>query len=128
MAIQKTKKEKSASWFLKKADKFFSDYIRKRDKGVCICCGDKKEWKYQQAGHYISRSCFPLRFNEKNVNCCCVRCNVFLNGNYPAYSLAMMKKYGDNILYELDEIKKESKRNVKKYGKDFYKAIIKLYE
>jgi hypothetical protein len=39
-----------------------------------------------------------------------------------------MRKYGDNILYEFDEIVKESKRTIKKYGKDFYKKIIEIYE
>ena len=121
------KKDKSTSWYLKKADKVFSDFIRQRDKGVCCTCGNKKEWKYQQAGHYEKRSCLALRFNEKNVNCQCVRCNIFLKGNYPAYSRFLMKKYGDNILYELEEIVKESKRTIKKYGKDFYKYIINIY-
>jgi hypothetical protein len=124
---KRTTKDKSTSWYKKKADKVFSDFIRQRDGGVCITCGNRKDWKYQQAGHYHSRSCVALRYNEKNVNCQCVACNVFKGGNYPIYAIKMIEKYGDNILYELDEILKESKKNIGKYGKDFYKGIIKKY-
>ena len=128
MAITKTKKEKSASWYLKKADKVFSLWIRNRDNNKCFTCGKQMTKTESQCGHYVSRSCFPLRWNEKNTACQCVGCNIFKKGNLDQFALNLMKKYGDNILYDLDDIKKESKRNVKKYGKDFYKAIIKLYE
>jgi hypothetical protein len=37
-----------------------------------------------------------------------------------------MALHGDNILYTLDEVVRESKKP-KKYGRDFYISIIKQY-
>ena len=124
----KKKKDKSTSWYLKKADGLFSKFIRDRDKHTCYTCGKKMPPNLSQNGHYISRSCTALRFHEANSHCQCVACNIFKKGNYPVYSLKLLKEYGDNILYELDEIAKEIKRNIKHYGKDYYKKIIELYE
>lgn len=80
-----------------------------------------------QAWHYITRGCIPLRYSVINVNCQCVGCNIFKKGNYPIYSIKMMQLHWDNILYELNEIEKESKANPQKYGRDYYQKIIKLY-
>jgi len=128
MPIPKPKPDKSASWYLKKADACFSKFIRRRDKHRCQTCGKQMQSNESQCGHYVSRSCFALRFSEKNCLCQCVACNVFKKGNLDQFALKLMKKWGDNILYELDEIRKERKRTVKKYGRDFYKKIISLYE
>ncbi len=125
--IKKPKKE-SLSKLKKKADTLFSIFIRKRDGGRCITCGKVQEWKYTDAGHYIPRDCLKLRYDERNVNCQCKVCNVFKKGNYHIYSLKMIEKYGDDVLYELDEILKKSKRKIEKYGVDFYKKIIEKYE
>ena len=111
----------------KKADKVFSDYIRQRDDGVCFTCGVKKYWKEQQNGHYITRGCLPLRYNEENCHCQCVACNVFKGGNYTAYAVAMMEKYGADKLKELEEIKRKSMSEIGKYGKEFYLNIIEKY-
>lgn len=124
---EKKKKAVSISALKKKADKVFSDYIRQRDKGKCFTCGCVKEWKEQQNGHYITRSCLALRYNEENCHCQCVGCNVFKHGNYTTYSLKMIEKYGVDKLKELEEIKRDGMANIKKYGKDFYLDIIQRY-
>ena len=81
-----------------------------------------------QNGHYITRGVIATRYDEINNHCQCPTCNIFLKGNYTTYAVKMMEKYGDNILYDLDEIVKESKRNPKKYSTDFYKDIINKYK
>lgn len=96
-----------------------SEYVRRRDKGVCFTCGDRKPWKEQHAGHYIHKR---LDFNEMNINCQCVSCNKFRHGNLAIYTLNLIKKYGLNrvgvlveesrrvkkwTILELEEIQKE---------------------
>jgi 5-methylcytosine-specific restriction endonuclease McrA len=117
-------KDKSISQLKKLADDVFSLYIRKRD-GRCFTCGS---YENLQCGHYIPRDCLELRYAEKNCNAQCVGCNVFKKGNYTAYSLALMRKYGDNILYDLDEIVKKYRADgLKKYPKSWYVEIIDRY-
>jgi 5-methylcytosine-specific restriction endonuclease McrA len=129
MSLQKPKKKPiKISVLKKKADKVFSDFIRQRDNGTCFTCGCVKDWKEQQNGHYISRSCLALRYDETNCHCQCVACNVFKGGNYTAYAVKMMEKYGANKLKELEEIKRDSMANIKKYGKEFYLDIIEKYK
>lgn len=109
----------------KELDRVFSLYIRKRDK-KCICCGSTK---LLQCGHYISRSNNALRYDERNCNCQCMRCNVFLKGNYPVYSLKMIEKYGSDILEKLDRDSKVfTKLSVSglKQMIVYYKNILKI--
>lgn len=89
----------------KEFDRVFSIFIRQRDKGICFTCGDTKWWKYQQNGHYVSRTHMSLRYDEKNCNCQCMGCNVFRHGNMDMYALALIKKYGVGILEELNKKK-----------------------
>jgi len=130
MTIKKLVKKKKIkiTTVKKEADRLFSIFVRQRDSATCITCGSEKEWKYQQNGHYIPRSCLALRYDERNGNCQCVACNVFKKGNYTVYALKMIEKYGDNILYELDEILKDSIANPKPYGVEFYQDIINKYK
>lgn len=101
----------SKAYLKKELWKIFSQYIRLRDKGCCFTCGKKREWKMMHAGHYIPKSICGeiLYFSEKNVNCQCAGCNTFKHGNLIYYALQLRQKYGDNILEELQEIKKEGK-------------------
>ena len=99
-------KRKSISKLKKKADKVFSLWIRARDKR-CVSCGSEQNL---QNGHYISRSHNATRYNEKNNNCQCLTCNIFKKGNYPAYTLYLMRKYGNGIIKELEKIGRETKQ------------------
>ncbi|GAI33228.1 unnamed protein product [marine sediment metagenome] len=60
-----------------------------------------KDWKEQQAGHYIPRANTTLRYSEINTHCQCVGCNVFKRGNIDEYALRLVKDYGKEILEEL---------------------------
>jgi len=97
----KKKKKPTISQLKRKLDKIFSEYIRKRDKGICISCLNKKPWKLQQAGHYVSRSHNILRYDERNVNCQDASCNIFKAGNLPEYALALDLKYREGTAEEL---------------------------
>lgn len=89
----------------------FNRYIRLRDanKG-CISCVNGG---VQNAGHFRSVGAQPkpsMAFNEQNVNGQCVRCNFTLGGNPDGYKIGLVKKYGPQILREL-EIKSAIRQN-----------------
>lgn len=91
-----------------KAWAVFSKYIRQRDAdengmAACISCGTVKHYSEGDCGHYIPKSVsLALRFDERNNNFQCVGCNQFRHGNLTQYALALKRKYGENILEELD--------------------------
>jgi hypothetical protein len=53
-----------------------------------------------------------------------------MHGNMDVYAIKMDEKYGKNIRYDLDEIKKDWIANPGKvkYGSEFYQRIIDLYK
>ena len=102
-------KLKSVSYYKKKLDKIFSDYIRQRDDYTCITCGKKGDKTNIQNGHYVSRSSNSLRYSERNCHAQCVGCNIFKRGAMDAYSLALIIRYGAEILEELAAEKKKRK-------------------
>ena len=98
--------KKSKDWRLKKKlDELVSQYIRRRDKGICYTCGVKNPWKETDAGHYIKRGCWRLRFNKRNVHCQCKRCNSHLGGNMDKYAINLERDYGKGILQEFNRLK-----------------------
>jgi hypothetical protein len=87
----------------KKLWKVFSEYIRKRDKGVCYTCGRYATGSGYHAGHFISKSICPvsLYFSEENTHGQCFRCNIHLSGNWPNYLDRMITEYGQERVDEL---------------------------
>lgn len=85
---------------LAKAQTVFNKWIRERDKHRgCISCGGPVE----QAGHYFSQGHHSaLRFNDYNVNGQCIRCNMFLHGNLIKYRQGLVKKYGEELVFTLE--------------------------
>lgn len=107
--VKKSKKP-TVRQLKKKADKVFSEYIRKRDRGRCYTCGKRGHWKEMQCGHYVRRSCMSLRYDEANAFAQCVRCNIFMSGNYETFALNLLNDFGKERLGYLDKKKKELKQ------------------
>lgn len=105
----------------KKAWRIFSEYIRRRDKGICFTCGDKRPWKQQNAGHFRHD---VLDFDELNIHCQCRRCNHFYSGKLDIYGRRLIELHGLETLMDLhkraDEFKpysqEELERIIYKYG------------
>ena len=78
---------------MEKADRYFSKFIRLRDKGQrCITCG---KWSDEMdAGHFITRDKQCTRYDEQNVNAQCQECNRFKGGRQYEHGIAIDKKYG----------------------------------
>ena len=93
-----------------KLDAIFSQYIRRKDAtsqglAVCVSCHAVKPWKEQQCGHYVSRTYLATRWDERNCAVQCGTCNVLRRGNYPAYTLYMLRKYGQGVIEELEALR-----------------------
>ncbi len=107
-----------------KAWKTISEYIRRRDGGVCFTCGKKDDWRAMDCGHYIAKTGgLAIYFLEKNLASQCTFCNRFKHGNLAAYAIALRQKYGPNILEELDA----ERRKIKKYTVAEYQALTEKY-
>lgn len=119
-----TKKKKKPPNLKKKLDTVFSRYIRIRDAGICFSCGDTKEWKRQQAGHFVSRTHLNTRFDPRNTHCQCYACNYLKKGNSSEYAFYLTKRYGCGIFKELHD-----KRHItRKIGAVEYRELIEHYE
>jgi hypothetical protein len=134
--VKASPKKETLSALKKKADKYFSTYVRMRDadkhgNADCISCNSRKPWKQQQAGHFITRGCNALRYDEENVNAQCVGCNMFKQGNQYQYSIALDYKYGDGKAAELHgrrfETKKFTRQELEEIIEDA-KKMITFYE
>lgn len=92
--------------------RIFSEYVRRNAKGICFTCGARVGWKALHAGHYISANVCgkTLFFDTRNVRGQCVRCNLFLHGNAPAFALALINEMGQEILNELNTIRLQEKK------------------
>jgi len=82
--------------------KIQSEIIRRKAKGVCFTCKEKKDWKDCDAGHF-KHGC--MDFVRKNVHCQCKKCNKYLHGNLDVYALRLIENYGNGIIEELDKLK-----------------------
>ena len=79
---------------IKKLDKVFSEYIRRRtadQKGYveCFTCGKRDHWKKMQCGHFQSRKHYSTRWNEDNCQVQCVGCNMFKSGEQYKFGLKL---------------------------------------
>ena len=100
----------------KKADNWYSKYIRYRDGQVkngewqteCITCGVWKPIKEMQAGHFVSRSCNLLRYNDQNVHSQCQKCNIWHSGEQYEYAKQIDLKYGDGTAESLHNQRRQT--------------------
>lgn len=93
----------------KKLDTVFSKWVRfsNAPKGYCKCvsCGKIDVPEMMDAGHYVGRSHRCTRWDEKNVAPQCRKCNRFLEGNKDSYAVFLVRKFGADILEELEKKK-----------------------
>jgi len=96
-------KEVTVNDLEKKLDRVVSEYVRRKEKGICYTCGNvKPSWKYQEAGHYKGRISMGTRFDERNIHCQCRICNQWMGGNKEVYKVKLVEQYGPGIIEELD--------------------------
>ena len=96
------------SKLVKKLDKIFSIYIRIRKTddsgyGNCYTCNANHHWKGVDAGHFMSRACMNTRWDPKNVQFQCKRCNGFRSGEQFLFSKELDLEYGNGTAETLQE-------------------------
>lgn len=82
----------------------FTKYIKLRDNYTCVTCGQHSKGQGMGGGHYIAKGACgaDYYFHEKNVHAQCTHCNLTLEGNRPAYRAFIIKKYGQEVLEDLE--------------------------
>ena len=90
----------------RKAWKLFASFIKNRDNNVCISCRKTglvgANW---HCGHYQKAELCNLeyRFDPRNVNSQCARCNLWLRGNTIEYRKAMLEKWGVEAVEDIEQ-------------------------
>lgn len=109
-------------------DRIFSKWVRfsAAKKGYCKCvtCGKIDAPENMHAGHFVGRANRCTRWDERNVNVQCVSCNTYKEGNKDEYALFLVKKYGVEVLDELNRLK----HSVCKMGTPWLEESIKDYK
>ena len=100
---------------VKKVDAVFSQYIRLRatnDQGYgsCFTCGSTRHYTEVDAGHFMSRACMPTRWDERNVQFQCKRCNGFRSGEQYIFSKNLDQTYGSGTAEELHRRSKSMRK------------------
>lgn len=108
----KKKKKPSLSALETKLDGLFSEWIRRSaaDEGgtvQCVTCQKLMFWKNDgaQAGHFVKRQHRAVRWDERNVNVQCIRCNKWLNGNEAEHGAYVIRTHGLEVHEELLRLK-----------------------
>lgn len=121
---------KPISYWSKRAASACHAFIRARDADVpCISCGatSSPQW---DAGHFRPSGVnSALRFDEKNINKQCVRCNQYLSGNLTHYRTGLIKKIGEesvNYLEQNHETKRWTREELQDIEKYYKERLIEL--
>ena len=123
---------KTISKLKKELDAVFSLFIRLRDatsEGLvqCITCGVVKHYKSMHNSHFQSRRHLATRWNEKNCDVGCVKCNIFNFGEQYKFSIALDSKYGEGTSEELEILATGTWKITRVEYEDFvfyYKSIV----
>lgn len=109
-------------------DTVFAMFIRLRDampNGMfrCISCERLLPFDQSDCGHYINRQHMATRFNEKNCNAQCRKCNRFDEGNIQGYRRGLIAKYGEPTVLMLEAMKNQ----INKISDFEYRTMIDYY-
>jgi len=110
----------SLSRYISKLDSVLSRYVRERD-SECITCGSTRNL---QCGHFMGRTAMSTRFDERNCNAQCPKCNSMEHGDTDAYKHRIDEKWGGGTADELMRLSKQ----IRKYDKHELKELIRKYE
>lgn len=118
---------------LKKLDKVFGEFIRRRDadeNGMvrCCTCPTVKHWKKMDAGHFVPRKHLSTRWDIENCHPQCEPCNRFHRGRplvyrgylkdrYTIFTYLQLQKKSRSIWkpmqHEIDELTELYKQKIK---------------
>jgi hypothetical protein len=83
-------------------------YVRQRDGSFCISCNKPINGKID-CGHFFSVGNYPsVRFDLRNLNSQCIRCNQFNGGSLHEYRKYLIEKIG---LDEFEDLERKAHQN-----------------
>ena len=107
----KKRKKATGGPSLKNLEKYawteFSKFIRLRDclkttgaedYGLCFTCGARKHFKELDAGHFVKSTHKEIKFDERNVNAQCQKCNRFNGGEEAEYLVRLEFSLGRDVV------------------------------
>ena len=129
--MPKTAKKPTRSKLVKKLDTVFSQYIRLSNadnNGYCTCvtCNKTFHWKAIQAGHFMSRKHYSIRWDERNVKPQCVACNVYRAGEQYKYSIFLGKELSNVLYLQSKEIVKFTNYELEDMINDYSERLKKI--
>lgn len=68
----------------------------------CISCKIWYPYERLDGGHFIPSTASTVRFDMRNINAQCWKCNRYLSGNSRHYLKGMIAKYGQEVVDELE--------------------------
>ena len=90
--------------YIKILQQLVNKYIRRRDGNFCISCNKEVNGKID-AGHMFSVGNYPsVRFDERNINSQCIRCNQYNGGSLLEYRENLIKKIGIDEFKDLEQL------------------------
>jgi|TARA_R110002110_G_scaffold263608_1_gene479301 hypothetical protein len=123
---------KTISKLKKELDKWFSLYIRLREaieeQAQCFTCGKVDHYKKLQNGHFQSRRFHSTRWDEKNCQVQCVKCNMYGQGEQYKFGMNLDAKYGEGTSGEIGFFAQQKFKKMRhEYEEDirYYKSIVK---
>ena len=128
-------KTRTTTQLKKKLDDEFSIFIRKRDSdsfselGNCITCGKSVHWKRADNGHFITRACLPIRWDEHNAHLQCKGCNGFRGGEVLLYRRRLVGMYGEDEVDRLEKTYDDWRANeTDKWTMDELRELLEYYK
>tara|TARA_R110000765_G_scaffold365401_1_gene455553 strand:+ start:716 stop:1099 length:384 start_codon:yes stop_codon:yes gene_type:complete len=124
-------KKLTRSKLVKKLDTVFSQWIRLSNADnnkncICVTCNKVFFWKEIQAGHFMSRKHYSIRWSEDNVKPQCVGCNVFKYGEQYKFSLFLGKDAAEVLYLKSKEIVKFTNYELEDKINDYSLRLKKL--
>ena len=97
-------------------NKYIRDRDRNGDKFKCISCGNIRDVRYMDAGHFYPIKGYDgIRFDLDNIHGECSRCNRFDDAHLIGYQINLEKKIGKKRLKQLHNKARGYKRNGYKF-------------
>jgi 5-methylcytosine-specific restriction endonuclease McrA len=91
--VEKPVEKGSRRWLVAELDRLTSIIVRRRDLR-CVTCGERRAL---QCSHFHSRRYLATRFDLRNCNAMCVRCNRRHNSDPTPYLRFMNERYGARL-------------------------------
>ena len=91
----------SRRWLIRELDVEVARVVRRRDRR-CVTCGTRQGL---QCSHFFSRRYLAIRFDLRNCNAMCARCNRRHNSDSSPYLAYVLERYGPEVVAELDQLR-----------------------